>query len=118
MGKWVEVVTAGELKQGEMKSFNVSDKEILIARVGDSYYAADNRCPHLGGKLSNGNLNGTIVTCPLHGSQFDLTNGDIIKWTNWTGIISRLGNALKSPRKLNVYQLKIELDKIQIELPE
>lgn len=118
MAKWIDILKTEELKQGEMKSLNVSDKEILIARVGDSYYASDNRCPHLGGKLSNGSLNGTIVTCPLHGSQFDLTNGDIIKWTNWTGIISKLGNAIKSQRKLNIYNLKIEQDQIKIELPD
>lgn len=117
MAKWVEILNTDELKQGEMKSFSVQDKEILIVRVGNSYYAADNRCPHLGGKLSAGSLNGTVVTCPLHGSQFDLANGDIIKWTNWTGIISKLGNALKSPRKLNVYKTKVEQEKVKVEIP-
>lgn len=118
MAKWIEILSTGELKSGEMKAISVSDKEILIARADETYYAADNRCPHLGGKLSNGNLKGTVVTCPLHGSQFDLTNGDIIKWTNWTGIISKLGNAVKSPRKLNIYRTKIEQDKVKVELPE
>jgi 3-phenylpropionate/trans-cinnamate dioxygenase ferredoxin component len=117
MEKWVKILNTGELKQGEMKSIDVSGKEILVARVGDNYYAADNRCPHLGGKLSSGNLNGPVVTCPLHGSQFDLTNGDIIKWTNWSGVISKLGNAIKSPRKLNIYPVKVEQDKVKVELP-
>jgi 3-phenylpropionate/trans-cinnamate dioxygenase ferredoxin subunit len=117
MAKWVEVLKTGDLKTGEMKSFNIADKEIMVARIGDDFYAADNKCPHLGGRLANGSLNGTVVTCPLHGSQFDLTNGDIIQWTNWTGIISRLGSALKSPRKLNVYQVMVEQDKVKVELP-
>jgi 3-phenylpropionate/trans-cinnamate dioxygenase ferredoxin subunit len=117
MGKWVEIFNSGELKQGEMKSIDIFGKEILIAKVGDNYYAADNRCPHLGGKLSGGSLNGTVVTCPLHGSQFDLTNGDIIRWTNWSGVISKLGNALKSPRKLNIYPTRVEQEKVKVELP-
>lgn len=42
----------------------VKGQEILVARVGDNYYSVDNRCPHMGGNLSKGNLEGTIVTCP------------------------------------------------------
>ncbi len=58
----------------EMTSaFNRERDSALLARVGDKYYAADNRCPHMGGKLSPGKLEGTVVTCPRHGSQFDLT---------------------------------------------
>jgi 3-phenylpropionate/trans-cinnamate dioxygenase ferredoxin subunit len=118
MAKWVEALKTGDLKPGEMKAVNVSNKEILVARVGDNYYAADNRCPHLGGKLASGSLSGAIVTCPLHGSQFNLSSGDIVRWTSWTGIISRLGNAIKSPRKLNVYKTVVEQDNVKIELPE
>ena len=68
-----EIGQVGDLKSGEMKKVNKMGHEILLARVGDTFYAAENRCRHMGGNLSAGKLEGTIVTCPLHGSQYDLT---------------------------------------------
>lgn len=68
MAELVEVSKTGELAEGTMKRVSVGGREILLARVGDTYYAAGNRCPHMGGNLSRGKLEGTIVTCPLHGS--------------------------------------------------
>lgn len=65
---------------------DVKGQEILVARVGDNYYSVDNRCPHMGGNLSKGNLEGTIVTCPKHHSQFDLTDGHVVRWTGFTGL--------------------------------
>lgn len=110
------VAPKDDLKTGEMKAVNVAGHEILLARVGDTYYAAENRCPHLGGKLAEGKLVGTVVTCPLHGSQFDLNDGKVIRWTNFTGFASKLGKMLKSPRPLVAYKVKVEGDSVLVEL--
>jgi len=75
MSSLVEISKPNELEDGTMKEISVDGHEILLARVDDKHYAADNRCPHMGGKLSQGKLEGTVVTCPLHGSQFDLRDG-------------------------------------------
>ena len=58
-----------------MRASDVEGHEFLVARVGDRYFVTDNHCPHLGGRLSKGNLEGTVITCHLHHSQFDLTDG-------------------------------------------
>ena len=115
MGKLVEVFKIDELKDGTMKAVNAAGREILLARIGDKYYAAGNRCPHLGGKLSQGKLEGTVVTCPLHGSQFDLSDGQVVRWTNWSGLISTVNKLLKPPRPLTIHKVKVEDDKILIE---
>jgi hypothetical protein len=44
----------------------------------------------MGGRLWEGKLEGTIVTCPLHGSQFDLSDGHVIRWTNFPSIVIAL----------------------------
>ena len=75
MSKFIEVAKIEELKSGTMKMVMVEGREILLARAGDKYYAADSRCPHMKGDSSQGKLEGTVVTCPLHGSQFDISNG-------------------------------------------
>jgi 3-phenylpropionate/trans-cinnamate dioxygenase ferredoxin subunit len=112
----VEIAGRDELKNGEMKTVNVTGHEILIARVGDEYYAADNRCSHMGADLSKGKLEGTVVTCPRHGSQFDLTDGRVVRWTSWTGFISKVSKMIKTPRPIGTYQVKLEGDRILVEI--
>jgi len=116
MANFVEVGKTSELQDGIMKEVLAQGHEILLLRMGDKYYAADNRCPHLGGKLSRGKLEGTVVTCPRHGSQFDLTDGRLVRWVSGSGLISKLSKALKSPRPLTIYNTKVEGDKIRIEI--
>ena len=116
MSSLMEVGKSSELTEGAMKEVLVQGREILLARVGDKYYAADNHCPHMGGKLSQGKLEGTVVTCPRHGSQFDLSDGGVVRWTNWSGLISTVSKALKSPRPLITYRVEVEDDRILIEI--
>jgi nitrite reductase/ring-hydroxylating ferredoxin subunit len=58
-----------------MKHVEVNDREIAIANVNGKFYAIDDRCGHASARLSSGGLRGNIVTCPLHGAQFDVTSG-------------------------------------------
>ena len=78
----------------------------------DKYYATDNRCPHMGGNLSAGKLDGNILTCPRHHSQFDLTDGHVVRWTDWKGMKLCASKLVRSPRPIHIYGLKIEGDKI------
>jgi 3-phenylpropionate/trans-cinnamate dioxygenase ferredoxin component len=116
MSKFVEAGKKGELAEGKMKKVTADGREILLARVGDRFYAVDNKCPHMGGNLSEGKLEGTIVTCPLHGSQFDLSDGHVIRWTNFPGLVSSVAKIIKRPRPLKTYAVKLEGDKILIEV--
>ena len=112
----MEVAKTSELEDGVMKEVLARGGEILLARVGDSYYAADNRCPHMGGKLSPGKLEGFVVTCPVHGSQFDLKNGEVVRWLKGSGLLSKIGEALKSPQPLTTYSVEVKGDRILIEI--
>ncbi|MFC1892875.1 Rieske (2Fe-2S) protein [Chloroflexota bacterium] len=116
MGHFVPVGKAGELGDGSLKKVLVSGKEILLARLGDSYYAADNRCPHLGGDLAQGKLEGTVVTCPRHGSQFDLSDGRAVRWLKGPGLLSTLGKLIKAPKPINTYKVTLEGDTIMVEI--
>src|SRR4030042_6778852 len=113
MGKFVEVAKTGDLPEGTMKEVIIQERNILLARVGGKFYAAENVCPHMGAKLSQGKLEGTVVTCPRHGSQFDLGDGHVIRWTNFPRPVSAVARVIKKPRSLKTYQTKIEGGKIQ-----
>jgi 3-phenylpropionate/trans-cinnamate dioxygenase ferredoxin subunit len=114
MGDFVEALGTDELKDGEMKAVSIAGKKVLVARVGEDYYAADNSCPHLKGSLADGTLQGSVVTCPKHGSQFDLADGHAVRWTDWSGVKLSLARTFKSPRPLTTYETKIEGGKILV----
>lgn len=54
-------------------------KPIALYHVGYDIYAVADTCPHAGARLSEGELEGPVLTCPRHGSQFDVTNGERLR---------------------------------------
>jgi nitrite reductase/ring-hydroxylating ferredoxin subunit len=72
---FVEVAKVGEIPAGTMKHVETRGKELCVANVRGTFYAIGDRCPHMNASLSMGTLEGTIVTCPLHFSRFDLKTG-------------------------------------------
>jgi len=115
MSKFIEVAKTEELSSGMMKKVIAEGHEILFARVADKYYAVDNLCTHMKGDLSKGKLEGTVVTCPVHGSQFDITNGQVVRWLKG-GVMSKLGGALKPSKGLAVHKVKVEGGKVLVEV--
>jgi len=99
-----------------MKKYQVQGKEILLARIEGKYYAVQNRCPHFGGDLSEGRLSGNVVTCPRHGSQFNLVDGAVVRWLKGSGLLSSIGKTLKSPQKLTVHRTRVKEQDILIEI--
>jgi 3-phenylpropionate/trans-cinnamate dioxygenase ferredoxin subunit len=116
MSDFVDVAKTGDLEDGAMKKVRIGDRDLLLARAGDRYYAAENRCPHMGGDLSQGTLEGTIVTCPSHHSQFDLTDGRVVRWTDWSGLKLSIAKAIRAPRPLSTYAVEVEGDSIRVRL--
>jgi 3-phenylpropionate/trans-cinnamate dioxygenase ferredoxin subunit len=114
MAEFMEVPGANELQSGQMKMFTVGTREILLARVGDDFYAAEGRCPHMGGRLAEGKLEKTVVTCPRHHSQFDLVDGHVVRWTDWSGLKLSMARVLKSPRPVKTYRVKVEGGKVLV----
>jgi 3-phenylpropionate/trans-cinnamate dioxygenase ferredoxin subunit len=74
----VKVAETSEIPIGNLKMVKLEGKEILITNVNGNYYALGNRCTHAGGDLSKGSLDGNMITCPRHGSKFDVTTGKVV----------------------------------------
>jgi 3-phenylpropionate/trans-cinnamate dioxygenase ferredoxin component len=77
--EFVKVADQTELPLNKMIMVVVGGKEVLLANVDGSYFAIANKCTHAGGSLVKGSLDGSIVTCPRHGSQFDLKTGKSVR---------------------------------------
>jgi nitrite reductase/ring-hydroxylating ferredoxin subunit len=75
MSESVRVASVREIPPGTGKEIVIGDRLLAVYQVDGEFYAIDGICPHAGGPLAEGALQGTIVTCPWHGWQFDVTTG-------------------------------------------
>jgi len=71
------VGSAAELADGQPKAALAADTPVLLVRHGDGIHAIHNRCSHRGCLLSEGEIQGHLVTCACHGSQFDVRDGSV-----------------------------------------
>src|SRR5882672_10443048 len=71
----VRVAGAGEIAAGEGRVVEVGGRSVALFNVEGHYYAIDNSCPHRGGPLGEGDLDGTLVSCPWHAWRWDVTSG-------------------------------------------
>jgi nitrite reductase/ring-hydroxylating ferredoxin subunit/uncharacterized membrane protein len=78
-GEWTSVGEASNFGEGEPRAAVAQDTPVLILRRGATFHAIHDRCSHRGCMLSEGEIEGQIVTCACHGSQFDLTDGSVIR---------------------------------------
>lgn len=93
MPRYVKVATLDELPPGGSKEVEHDGRIIAIFNVDGVVSAIDGLCPHQGGPLADGPIEGTLVSCPWHGWQFDVRTGQ-----------TTLNGTLKQP----VYEVKVE----------
>lgn len=77
--EWTSVGDAGGFTDGEPRAAVAQDTPVLIVRRGAALRAIHNRCSHRGCLLSEGEVDGDMVTCACHGSQFDLKDGTVLR---------------------------------------
>ena len=64
-----------DFPEGKGRIVRVARKPVAVFNVGGTTHAVNNICPHLGGPIGSGCLDGTQVACPYHGMRFDVTTG-------------------------------------------
>lgn len=75
----VKIGSSKDVPEGQMRVFDVAGTKVNVSNAGGHLYAFDDRCTHAGCSLARGKLNGTVVTCGCHKSQFDVTTGAVIR---------------------------------------
>ncbi|MFA5367865.1 MAG: Rieske 2Fe-2S domain-containing protein, partial [Dehalococcoidia bacterium] len=66
--------------------------------------------------LAQGKLEGSVVTCPKHGSRFDVTDGHVVRWLKQSGVLSKVGSMVRPERPLMVYKTRVEGGEIMVEI--
>lgn len=75
---WTAVIGVDDLEEGALTRVEHGEDPLVLLKDGETIYAASATCTHVGGPLDEGELSGTCVTCPWHGSEFDLRDGRVI----------------------------------------
>jgi 3-phenylpropionate/trans-cinnamate dioxygenase ferredoxin subunit len=78
MAQWITVGSAGEVGDGELNSFGAGSRQVAVVNIEGDLHAFDDVCTHQQCSLAEGDLDGTVVECPCHGSQFDIITGEAV----------------------------------------
>ena len=102
MGAYVKVCEASDVPTGAMCPVEVGERRLMIVNVDGVLHAVDRICTHEEADLSSGFLIGSVVTCPLHLSRFDVVSGEV---QNPPATVS-----------LKTYRLKVEGTSVYVEI--
>ena len=106
-----EITKTDQLTAGTMKEFQLDGQPILVANIEGQFYAIKGRCTHMGGELAKGKLEGKVVTCPRHGSRFDVTTGKSLSGP-------KIGFLHLNAKDEPVYPVKVEGSSLLVDLGE
>lgn len=110
----VQAARADEIAEGASKCVKLDGVRILLVREKGEIFAVENRCPHLGLSMEKGKVRDGSITCPWHGSSFDLRTGANVDWVNsvagiplpqWSHRLIALG---KEPQAVRTFAVSVE----------
>ncbi len=73
-----KIATTGEVAPGEVKQYTVEERPVALCNVEGEFHAFEDICTHQFTHLSEGELEGDRITCPLHGAKFDVKSGEAL----------------------------------------
>ena len=92
-----------DISPGKMIKVAVDGKEILVTNIEGDFYAVDDSCTHSGASLSEGTMEGCVVTCGWHKAEFDCKTGKLVKFP------AKINN-------LGTYKVSVEDDNVFVEM--
>ncbi len=99
----VKVAQVDDVVPGTAKVVQVGQMTCALFNLSGTFYATGNKCTHVGGPLGEGKVEGNVVTCPWHGSRFDIRTGEV------------LGPPARRP--VMTYPVKIQDQAVFVEIP-
>ena len=101
MSEFVPALLAADLPPGRGAEVTVGGQAIALFNVSGAFYALSGRCPHRGGPLGQGFVDGSQVSCPWHNYTFDVTTGQ---------------NVASAELKVARYEVKVEDGQVRVKL--
>ncbi len=78
----VKIATAPDVTANKALKASADGQTVLVAKVGNGHCAIANKCPHLGLPMAKGKLENGVITCPFHGSKFEMCTGKNVEWVD------------------------------------
>lgn len=106
---WIKTgVKASELQPTELRALTLAGNDVLIGKTeAGALFCVGNLCPHIGTPMSEGaDVIGDVIVCPLHGSSFKVTNGELIDWCVSPPIIGPLTGLIVDKKNLLVFEVR------------
>jgi len=100
---FTKVAKVQDVPAGQARQVVVNGKTLALINVDGTFYAIDDTCPHSGGPLSEGDVEGQEVTCPWHGARFDVTTGSHLCPPARSGVTA--------------YKVQVVGDEVQVDVP-
>ncbi len=76
----VNIAATSDVPTSKVLKASANGQAVLVAKVGDGYCAIANKCPHMGLPMAKGKLENGVLTCPFHGSKFEMCTGKNVEW--------------------------------------
>ena len=76
---FIRVCSTIEVSPGGMRQYDLKEEEVLVVNLDGQLYCLEGRCSHAGAPLYEGNLEGDVLTCPWHYSQFKIRDGSVLR---------------------------------------
>ncbi len=103
MGEMVKVARTSDFPPSNAMSVEVAGETVALFNIDGTYYAIGNTCTHRGGPLCEGDVEGTVVTCPWHGATYDITTGGVL--------------TPPADKRVTSYKVQVDGHDIKIEVP-
>jgi nitrite reductase/ring-hydroxylating ferredoxin subunit len=101
MSEFINVANVSDVPGGEGRVVDANGTPIALFHIDGEFHALDNTCLHRGGPLGDGICEGTTVTCPWHGWQYNVASGECV---NMPG------------ERVATYEVRVEGDTVQVKV--
>ncbi len=115
---WHTVCRSDEVPVGEMKSFTVDERKVVLYHLSDGFFATQASCTHTFAPLARGKLlEDCKVQCPLHRARFDIRTGAVLDWANFPPGIQLL-NVVRGEKALQTYKVSVKSGQVRVNVPD
>lgn len=105
-----KICAVAEFSSSGRQAFKIGGKDVVVFIIDGSYHAIDRRCSHMGGDLSKGKLNGNTIKCPIHGAEFNIETGELVKQ------VGKMAGLVKKASNIKTYQIEVTNDELFIDI--
>jgi len=116
---WKNAVAIGKMRDGKTKMVSFGKKIVMVAQIGDGFYATEGLCRHMRWPLAwGGRVDDGCIRCPLHQTTHRLDDGCLVEWSPFPLFppYGKLVGKMSKKKDLPVYETRVEGGYLQVKI--